>query len=63
MPSRSELPGSIKRKKFIKALMRLDFVINTVGGKGNHYKVECPRGGKIVICSVGFKKRCAILHS
>jgi len=38
MPSLSELPGEIKRKKFIKALLRLGFIIDTRGGDGSHYK-------------------------
>ena len=32
MPSLSELPGEIKRKKFIRALQRLGFVIDKIGG-------------------------------
>jgi predicted RNA binding protein YcfA (HicA-like mRNA interferase family) len=39
MPSRSELPGDLPRKKFLKALHRLGFELNTVGGKGDHVKV------------------------
>ena len=39
MPSLSELPGEIKRKKFIKALRRLGFIINESGGDESHYKV------------------------
>lgn len=38
MPSLSELPGEIKRKKFIRALQRLGFIIDKVGGDGSHYK-------------------------
>jgi len=38
MPSLSELPGDIKRRKFTKALQRLGFVINRTGGKGDHCK-------------------------
>lgn len=37
MPSRSELPGEIKRKKFIRALIRLGFEIDKGGGDGSHY--------------------------
>ena len=40
MPSLSELPGEIKRKKFIKALVRLGFLIDARGGDGSHYKAE-----------------------
>mgnify|MGYP001565898235 FL=1 len=39
MPSRSELPGDIPRRKFLDALRRLGFEINTIGGKGDHVKV------------------------
>jgi len=49
MPSRSELPGEIKRNKFIKALGRLGFDISKAGGKGSHYKAECPGNKKIII--------------
>jgi len=38
MPSRSELPGEIKRAKFAKALKRLGFVIDMTGGDGSHCK-------------------------
>ena len=39
MPSLSELPGEIKRKKFIRALQRLGLIIDKTGGDGSHYKV------------------------
>src|SRR3989338_4008556 len=39
MPSRSELPGELSRKKFLNTLRRLGFEINTVGGKGDHIKI------------------------
>lgn len=42
MPSLSELPGEIKRSKFIKALRRLGFLVDTTGGDGSHYKVTWP---------------------
>ncbi len=38
MPSRSQLPGEIKRKKFTKALERLGFEISTKGGNGDYMK-------------------------
>ena len=38
MPSLSELPGEIKRKKFIRGLQRLGFIIDKTGGDGSHYK-------------------------
>lgn len=46
MPSLSDLPGEIKRKKFIRALRRLGFLINESGGDGSHYKVTWPRTQK-----------------
>jgi len=49
MPSLSELPGDIKRKKFAKALERLGFVINRTGGKGDHYKAIWSKNGKAVV--------------
>ena len=48
MPSRSELPGQLPRKKFLNALRRLGFDINTVGGKGDHVKVVWPSTQKSV---------------
>jgi len=42
MPSLSELPGEIKRKKLTKALIRLGFEIDKRGGDGSHYKITCP---------------------
>lgn len=48
MPSLSELPGEIKRKKFIKALKRLGFVINKWGGDGSHYKTTWPKTQKSI---------------
>jgi len=53
MPSRSELPGEIKRRKFIKVLKKLGFHIDKKGGNGSHYKAIWPRTQKsIVIPSV-----------
>ena len=48
MPSLSELPGEIKRKKFTKALERLGFIIDATGGAGSHYKVTWPRTQKSI---------------
>ncbi len=48
MPSRSELPGEVPRKKFIVALGRLGFQINAVGGKGSHIKIVWPRTQKSI---------------
>lgn len=60
MPSRSELPGHISRKKFIKALCRLGFEINTVGGKGDHIKIVWPKTQKSVTVDSDLRKD--VLH-
>jgi len=39
MPSLSQLPGNINRKKFLRALVRLGFEVNLSGGKGDHQKL------------------------
>ncbi len=56
MPSRSELPGEISRKKFIKSLRRLGFEINTAGGKGNHFKIIWPQTQKSVSITSDLRK-------
>lgn len=56
MPSRSELPGDIPRKKFLKALARLGFVINTVGGKGDHVKIVWPASQKSITVDADLRK-------
>jgi len=48
MPSLSELPGEIKRNKFIRALRRLGFIIDKTGGEGSHYKVLWPKTQKSI---------------
>jgi predicted RNA binding protein YcfA (HicA-like mRNA interferase family) len=48
MPSLSQLPGEIKRKKLTKALTRLGFVIDEKGGNGSHFKALWPRNQKSV---------------
>jgi len=48
MSSRSELPGELPRKRFLNALRRLGFEINTVGGKGDHVKIVWPATQKSV---------------
>lgn len=42
MPSLSDLPGGISRKKFERALERAGFFINRAGGNGSHYKATWP---------------------
>lgn len=56
MPSHSELPGELSRKKFLKGLKRRGFIINSVGGKGAHVKIECPNSGKIVTIPEDLRK-------
>ena len=48
MPSRKDLPGELPRRKFLHALRRLGFVINTIGGKGDHVKVIWPQTQKSI---------------
>lgn len=56
MPSRSELPGDISRKKFLNALRRLGFEISMVGGKGDHVKVVWPRTQKSITVDADLRK-------
>lgn len=56
MPSLSELPGEIKRKKFIKALGRLGFFIDRRGGNGSHYKATWPPTQKSIIIQSKLRK-------
>ena len=56
MPSRSELPGDLPRKKFLRALCRLGFVVNTVGGKGDHIKLIWPPTQKSISVDSDLRK-------
>ena len=56
MPSRSQLPGQIKRNKFTKALERLGFEINKSGGDGSHYKATCTRTQKQITVPYDLRK-------
>ncbi len=49
MPPRSELPGEIPRRKFLKALERLGFVIDMKGGDGSHCKATWTNCKEITI--------------
>ena len=49
MPSLSQLPDGIKRKKFLKALERVGFVIDKRGGDGSHYKATWKNEKSITI--------------
>lgn len=56
MPSHDELPGEIKRKKFINALAKLGFEINTKGGDGSHIKAIWPRTQKSITIQSELRK-------
>lgn len=56
MPSRSQLPGNIKRKKFIRALMRCGFKIDLSGGDGSHYKATWPANQKSITIQSDIRK-------
>ncbi len=56
MPSLSELPGEIKRKKFIRALQRLGFIIDTAGGDGSHYKATWEKTQKSITIQSKLRK-------
>ncbi|KKQ13952.1 MAG: hypothetical protein US30_C0007G0016 [Candidatus Moranbacteria bacterium GW2011_GWF2_36_839] len=56
MPSRSQLPGNIKRKKFIRALMRCGFEIDLSGGDGSHYKATWPANQKSITIQSEIRK-------
>lgn len=60
MPSRSELPGDLSRKKFLNALSRLGFEISTAGGKGDHVKATWPVTQKSVTVIADLRKD--VLH-
>ena len=49
MPSRSQLPGNLNRRKFLRALMRCGFEINMSGGDGSHCKATWPQTQKSII--------------
>ncbi len=48
MPSRSELPGELSRRKFLNSLIRLGFEVDAFGGKGDHTKVIWPPSHKSI---------------
>lgn len=56
MPSLSELPGEIKREKFIRALQRLGFIIDKTGGDGSHFKATWPRTQKLITIQSKLRK-------
>ena len=57
MPSLSKLPGNLDRKKLIKALERLGFIINIVGGKGSHIKIVWPHNQKSITIQKNLPKQ------
>ena len=60
MPSLSELPGEIKRKKFLKALERLGFTVSKRGGDGSHVKITWPKTQKQI--TIPSKMRKDVLY-
>lgn len=60
MPSRSELPGDLSRRKLLNTLRRLGFSINTVGGKGDHVKIIWPTTQKSLTIDNDIRKD--VLH-
>ena len=56
MPSRSELPGFLSRKKLINVLQKVGFEINQVGGKGSHMKAIWPPTQKSITIPAGLEK-------
>ena len=56
MPSLSELPSEVKRKKFSKALIRLGFIIDKKGGDGSHYKAIWPKTQKSITIPSNLRK-------
>ncbi|MFH1193392.1 MAG: type II toxin-antitoxin system HicA family toxin [bacterium] len=56
MPSLSQLPGEIKRNKFIRALKRIGFNIDSSGGDGSHCKVTWPPTQKSITIQSELRK-------
>lgn len=56
MPSLSQLPGKINRKKFLRALIRLGFDISERGGNGSHYKATWPANQKSITLPKDLRK-------
>lgn len=48
MPPLSELPGDLPRKKFLRALQRIGFLIDESGGDGDHVMITWPPTNKSV---------------
>ena len=56
MSSRSEPPGEIKRKKFVRALIRLGFEIDKSGGDGSHYLATWKKTQKSITIQCKLRK-------
>lgn len=56
MPSLSQLPSGLNRKKFIRALIRVGFDISKKGGDGSHYKATWPSTQKSITIQYDFRK-------
>ncbi len=62
MPPLSELPGEIKRKKLIRALERVGFIINKTGGAGSHVKAVWPATQKSSPYKLPFEKMFCTIY-
>ena len=55
MPSLSQLPDGISRDRFVKALIKVGFLISKKGGNGSHYKAIW-RNEKSITLQYNFRK-------
>lgn len=56
MPSLSQLPSDLNRKKFVRALVKVGFEISERGGDGSHYKATWPSTQKSITIQYDFRK-------
>ena len=60
MPSRSQIPGNLNRRKFLRAIIRCGFLIDMTGGDGSHCKATWPCTQKSVTIQKDLRKD--VLH-
>ena len=51
-----DLPGKIDRARFIRALIRLGFILEKSGGRGSHYKLIWPKSQKFITVQAEIRK-------
>ena len=56
MSSLSDIPDGITRDRFLKALIKLGWIVDKSGGNGSHYKATWPRSQKSIIIQYHFRK-------